>query len=72
MTTSLESASSEKNTDKPSGWLKVGAVAAASAFAGGLLAAYWYRKTLTKLREAEEDAHNPQFGISGDDPADEA
>lgn len=35
------------------GWLKVGAVAAASAVAGGLAAVWYYRKTLAQLREAE-------------------
>jgi len=50
----------------------VGAVAAGSALAGGLLAAWWYRKTLSKLRQAEEDAKNPHFGIPADDPPDEA
>jgi hypothetical protein len=35
------------------GWLKVGAVAAASALAGGLAAAWYYRKTLARLQQAE-------------------
>ena len=37
----------------PPGWLKVGAVAAASALLGGMAAAWFYRKTLAQLREAE-------------------
>jgi hypothetical protein len=44
----------------------VGVVAVASALAGGLAAAWWYRKTLSRLQEAEEGAETPQFGISGD------
>ena len=50
---------------KPSltGWLKVGAVAAASALAGGLAAAWYYRKTLKTLQEAESSAINPEFRI---------
>jgi hypothetical protein len=35
-----------------SGWLRVGVIAAASALAGGLAAAWFYRKTLTRLQEA--------------------
>jgi hypothetical protein len=50
----------------------VGTVAAASALAGGLLAAWWYRNTLKKLQQADEDLQNPHFGIPEDDPADEA
>jgi hypothetical protein len=75
MASSLESSGSqisETESGEPAGWLKVGAVAAASALAGGLLAAWWYRKTLTKLRQAEENAQNPHFGISEHDPSDEA
>jgi len=47
-------------------------VAAASALAGGLVATWWYRKTLARLREADESGHNPHFGIPEGDPADEA
>jgi hypothetical protein len=68
---SSNSAESEAQPAQPAGWLKVGAVAAGSALAGGLLAAWWYRKTLKKLYEAEENGQNPHFGISEDDPADE-
>jgi hypothetical protein len=68
---SLGSSTPEAEVAHPAGWLKVGAVAAMSAVAGGLLAAWWYRQTLNKLRQAEEDAKNPHFGIPPDDPADE-
>jgi hypothetical protein len=44
-------------------WLKVSAIAAASALAGGLAAAWFYRKTLDSLREAESGGGNPEFGI---------
>jgi hypothetical protein len=44
-------------------WMKVGAVAAASALAGGLAAAWFYRKTLTHLRNAESGLDNPDFRI---------
>jgi hypothetical protein len=37
------------------GWLKVGAVAIASAALGGLAAAWFYRKTLSRLRDAENE-----------------
>jgi hypothetical protein len=74
MTTPLESSGSQEpdaETAERAGWLKVGAVAAGSALAGGLLAAWWYRKTLQKLRQAEEDGRNPHFGIQNEDPDDE-
>jgi hypothetical protein len=75
MTNALESASSEslqKETAGPSNWLRLGLVAAATALAGGLAAAWWYRSTLTKLREAEKDAVNPHFGIPEDNQEDES
>jgi hypothetical protein len=66
MANSLESSESRPHSveaAEPGGWLKVGAVAAASALAGGLVAAWWYRNTLHKLRQAEESDQNPHFGI---------
>jgi hypothetical protein len=50
-----------------SGWLRVGVVAATSALAGGLAAAWWYRKTLKTLRQTEEIAINPHFGSCPDE-----
>jgi hypothetical protein len=47
----------------------MGAVAAGSLLAGGLLAAWWYRSALRKLHEAEENGQNPHFGIPDDDTA---
>jgi hypothetical protein len=44
-------------------WIKVGAVAAASVLAGGLAAAWFYRNTLNKLRQAESNPENSDFGI---------
>jgi len=67
---SVSSETSEAEGSEPAGWLKVGAVAAASALAGGVLAAWWYRKTLTKLRHAEENGQNPHFGIPEEDSSD--
>ena len=45
------------------GWIRVGTIAAASALVGGLAAAWYYRKTLNTLREAESQGGNPDFGI---------
>jgi hypothetical protein len=38
---------------------------------GGLAAAWWYRKTLSKIHEADGNSENPDFRISGDDSSDE-
>ena len=46
-----EGASSKAPPDR--GWLKVGLIAGASALAGGLAAAWFYRKTLAQLRQGE-------------------
>jgi hypothetical protein len=51
------------------GWLKLGAVAAVSVFAGGLAAAWWYRNTLKKLQQAQEAPPDSHSQISGDDMA---
>jgi hypothetical protein len=75
MTNDLESSSSPESVSEPfaqPGWFKMGAVAAGSLLAGGLLAALWYRSTLKKLREADESGQNPHFGIPEHDSADEA
>jgi hypothetical protein len=72
MTTSVESEDSQsppEGGEKPANWLRIGLVAAASALAGGVAAAWWYRKTLNKLHESGEKGENPQFGISVDEPA---
>jgi hypothetical protein len=74
MTNSFKSSGSDGydvKDGKPKGWIKVGLVAAATAFAGGIMAAWWYRQTIMKLRQAESDAQNPHFGISEDNPTDE-
>lgn len=36
-------------------WIRIGAIAAASALAGGMAAAWFYRKTLNTLREADSE-----------------
>jgi hypothetical protein len=74
MANSLESStssSSQTEAQTQPGWLKLGVVAAASVLAGGLAAAWWYRKTLTQLRQTEEKPENSHFGISGNDSGDE-
>lgn len=62
------SISNEPATPTSSNWVRVGIVAAASAFVGGLAAAWWYRKTLQTLRQNGEIDSNPNFGISSDEP----
>ena len=67
MTNNLKSFSSDQKASATanggasagSDWLKVGAVAAASAALGGLAAAWFYRKTLSRLREAENEFPYP-------------
>jgi hypothetical protein len=44
-------------------WIKVRVIAAASALEGGLAAAWFYRNTLNKLRQAESDPENSDFRI---------
>jgi hypothetical protein len=69
MTTEPESTtSSELEARKPrrGNWLKIAMISAGSAVAGGVAAAWWYRKTLDKLRETGEIPKDPHFGISRD------
>lgn len=61
----------EPDTPVQSGWVKFGLIAMASAVLGGMATAWWYRKTLIRLRQAEEISPNPQFGISESDSGDE-
>ena len=51
----------------PAEWLKVGVIAAASALAGGMAAAWYYRKTLTRLRQAEAASSDTEFRMPEDD-----
>lgn len=70
MTSPLETKTSQsKSTEAshPSSWLKVGIFAAASALAGGMAAAWYYRKTLTRLHQAENDAPAAEFNMAEDD-----
>jgi hypothetical protein len=67
MTSPSDSSSSAPNSENlrellPK-WLKVSAFAAGSALAGGLAAAWFFRKTLTTLRAAEIDALGPDVKI---------
>jgi hypothetical protein len=66
------STSSEKGPEsgRPDGRFRLGIVAAGSLLAGGLIAAWWYRKTLLKLQKGDDEAENPHFGISEDDLTD--
>ena len=48
------------------GWLAVGAIAATSAALGGLAAAWYYRKALSQLREAENEIPDSTSGTTED------
>jgi hypothetical protein len=48
-------------------WIKVGAVAAASALAGGLAAAWFCRKTLNTLRQAESESSDFSIEVNETD-----
>ena len=63
---SAPSTESHASGERFPAWIKVGAIAAASALAGGLAAAWFYRNTLNKLRQAESDPENSDFGIQKD------
>jgi hypothetical protein len=68
---SLTSASDQPKDAGTSGWLKLGIIAGASALAGGLAAAWWYRKTLSKLHQVENSSQNVEFRNLEDDSPDE-
>ena len=73
MTSHLDSSTSpdaQPHRAAAPGWLRVGIIAGASALAGGIAAAWWYRKTLTTLREAENHPPNPEFKNLEEDTAD--
>lgn len=67
---SSDSSDSRATDGRPSGWLKLGAIATVSVLAGGLAAAWWYRNTVKKLHLADENQSHPNFGIPGDDAED--
>ena len=73
MTTHLDSATSIEEPPvetRFSGGVKLAIVAGASALAAGLATAWWYRKTLNKLRAAETSFPDPDFRIPPCDEGD--
>jgi hypothetical protein len=66
---SADKAQSAATSKAASDWLRVGAVAAASAILGGLAAAWFYRKTLSRLREAGNEI--PESRITEDGSAED-
>jgi len=64
-TVDQSTASADPSVFQPhrSRWFKVTAVAAVSAFTGGLAAAWYYRKTLSQLQQAIPYDGNSNFGI---------
>jgi len=66
------SSSQDVPTYQSADWLKLGVVAAVSALAGGVAAAWWYKMTLTKLRQAGENYHEADYREPGADSADDA
>jgi membrane associated rhomboid family serine protease len=56
-----------RDVEAEGSWVKVGLFAATSALAGGLAAAWYYRKTLARLREAEAKAADPPSQDAGSD-----
>ena len=49
---------------RPSARLIVALAAATSALLGGLAAAWYYKKTLSRLQDAEPSGHDSKFGKS--------
>ncbi|HVC46400.1 MAG TPA: hypothetical protein VND90_04055 [Terracidiphilus sp.] len=74
MASNLESVPSSQETPQksgPVGWVRMGAVAVASALAAGFAVNWFYRKTLARLRQAEPHTENPDFQISQPDDLDD-
>jgi hypothetical protein len=77
MTTDVKSSSSEEPTPSAdavgrrspgrNGWVKMGAIAVASAVLGGMAAAWFYRKTLSQLREAENEIPDSESRLTEDE-----
>jgi hypothetical protein len=49
--------------NRPSGGLVVAIAAATSALLGGLAAAWYYRRTISRLQQAAENGQDSKFGI---------
>ena len=74
MASQVELIAGERTTNsapKPPSWFKVGVLTAISATAGGVAAAWYYRKTLIRLRQTEylqqKEGTKPSFTGTGDD-----
>jgi hypothetical protein len=52
-------------------WVRLGAIAAASAVLGGLAGAWFHRKTLSQLREAENEIPDSNSEITEDERAED-
>ncbi len=63
--------SDSQSSERLPGWIKVSAIAATSALVGGLAAAWYYRRTLSRLRQADQNPYDPNFGISDERMHDE-
>ena len=60
-----------KQPGKNRGWVRIGAIAAASAVLGGLAGAWFHRKTLSQLREAENEIPDSNSEITEDERAED-
>ena len=62
-----ESTACNGNSTLPRGrsaWLKMSVVAAVTVLTGGMAAAWYYRKALSQLQQAQMGDGNSNFGIS--------
>jgi membrane associated rhomboid family serine protease len=58
------SANASAAANRPSARLIVAIAAATSALLGGLAAAWYYRRTISRLQQAEQNGPDSKFGIS--------